>query len=96
MLLNLLLRNYIFYNLYEQAEKLISKTTFPENANNNESARYLFYLGKIKATQLDYSEAFKNLNQAIRKAPQTAAIGFKQAVSSQYLLTIRLRIEGDL
>jgi len=89
MLLNLLLRNYIFYNLYEQAEKLISKTTFPENANNNESARYLFYLGKIKATQLDYSEAFKNLNQAIRKAPQTAAIGFKQA-ATKLLVVVQL------
>jgi len=89
MLLNLLLRNYIHYNLYEQAEKLISKTTFPENANNNESARYLFYLGKIKATQLDYSEAFKNLNQAIRKAPQNAAIGFKQA-ATKLLVVVQL------
>lgn len=89
MLLNLLLRNYIHYNLYEQAEKLISKTTFPENANNNESARYLFYLGKIKATQLEYSEAFKNLNQAIRKAPQNAAIGFKQA-ATKLLVVVQL------
>lgn len=30
VLLNLLLRNYLHYNLYEQAEKLISKSTFPE------------------------------------------------------------------
>lgn len=89
MLLNLLLRNYIHYNLYEQAEKLISKTTFPENANNNESARYLFYLGKIKATQLEYSEAFKNLNQAIRKAPQNAAIGFKQS-ATKLLVVVQL------
>ena len=89
MLLNLLLRNYIHYNLYEQAEKLISKTTFPEQANNNESARYLFYLGKIKATQLDYSEAFKNLNQAIRKAPQNAAVGFKQA-ATKLLVVVQL------
>ena len=30
VLLNLLLRNYLHYDLYEQAEKLISKSTFPE------------------------------------------------------------------
>ena len=28
-LLNLLLRNYLQYNLYDQAVKLISKTSFP-------------------------------------------------------------------
>lgn len=88
-LLNLLLRNYIHYSLYEQAEKLISKTTFPETANNNDSARYLFYLGKIKATQLEYSEAFQNLNQAIRKAPQSTAIGFKQA-ATKLLVVVQL------
>ncbi|KAB5530588.1 hypothetical protein PHYPO_G00131070 [Pangasianodon hypophthalmus] len=42
-LLNLLLRNYLHYNLYDQAEKLVSKSVFPELANNNEWARYLYY-----------------------------------------------------
>lgn len=42
----------------------------------------LFLLGIIKAIQLDYSEAHKNLLQAIRKAPQQAAYGFKQTVSA--------------
>ncbi|XP_009949548.1 PREDICTED: 26S proteasome non-ATPase regulatory subunit 3-like, partial [Leptosomus discolor] len=42
-LLNLLLRNYLHYNLYDQAEKLVSKSVFPEQANNNEWARYLYY-----------------------------------------------------
>jgi len=45
--MNLLLRNYLTYNLYDQADKLVSKTTFPESASNNEWARYLFYLGKL-------------------------------------------------
>jgi len=44
--MNLLLRNYLAYNLYDQADKLVSKATFPESASNNEWARYLFYLGK--------------------------------------------------
>lgn len=45
VLLNLLLRNYLNFNLYDQAEKLVSKSVFPELANNNEWARYLYYTG---------------------------------------------------
>lgn len=46
-LLNLLLRNYLMYDLYDQADKLVSKSTFPESATNNEWARFLYYLGKF-------------------------------------------------
>jgi len=80
MLLNLLLRNYIQFNLYDQADKLVSKSVFPESASNNDWARYLYYLGLIKAIQLDYSEAHKNLMNATRKAPQYVGAGFKQHV----------------
>jgi len=82
MLLNLLLRNYIQFNLYDMADKLVSKSVFPETASNNDWARYLYYLGLIKAIQLDYSEAHKNLMNATRKAPQPqhVAVGFKQNV----------------
>jgi 26S proteasome regulatory subunit N3 len=82
MLLNLLLRNYIQFNLYDQADKLVSKSVFPESASNNDWARFLYYLGLIKAIQLDYSEAHKNLMNATRKAPQPqhVAVGFKQHV----------------
>ncbi|CAN1771148.1 Probable 26S proteasome non-ATPase regulatory subunit 3 [Linum perenne] len=59
-LLNLLLRNYLHYNLYDQAEKL----------------RYLFYLGKIRTIQLEYTDAKESLLQAARKAP-VAALGFR-------------------
>uniref|UniRef100_A0AAY4C2P9 26S proteasome regulatory subunit RPN3 n=1 Tax=Denticeps clupeoides TaxID=299321 RepID=A0AAY4C2P9_9TELE len=79
-LLNLLLRNYLQYNLYDQAEKLVSKSIFPELANNNEWARYLYYTGRIKAIQLEYSEARRTLTNALRKAPQHTAVGFKQTV----------------
>jgi len=81
MLLNLLLRNYIHYNLFDQADKLVSKSTFPDSASNNVWARYLCYLGFIKAIQLDYTEADKHLMNALRKAPQQVAIGFKQHVT---------------
>ena len=45
VLLNCLLRNYLHFNLYDQAEKLAAKSTFPEQASNNEWARYLYYTG---------------------------------------------------
>ncbi|KAH8022764.1 hypothetical protein HPB51_005001 [Rhipicephalus microplus] len=64
-----------------QASKLVSKSAFPEAASNNEWARYLYYLGRIRAIQLDYSEARRHLLQAIRKAPQHAALGFKQTIN---------------
>ncbi|PWA27003.1 hypothetical protein CCH79_00019226 [Gambusia affinis] len=78
VLLNLLLRNYLHFNLYDQAEKLVSKSVFPELANNNEWARYLYYTGRIKAIQLEYTEARRTLTNALRKAPQHTAVGFKQ------------------
>ncbi|RIB23000.1 proteasome regulatory subunit C-terminal-domain-containing protein [Gigaspora rosea] len=89
-LLNLLLRNYFHYNLYDQADKLVSKTTFPETAGNNQQARYMYYLGRIKAIQLDYTVSHTHLLQAIRKAPQnTVTAGFQQAV---YKLSIIVQL----
>ena len=44
-LLNLLLRNYLLCDLYDQADKLVSKSSFPESANNAQYARYMYYLG---------------------------------------------------
>jgi 26S proteasome regulatory subunit N3 len=45
-LINLLLRNYFQHKLYEQADHLVSKVTFPEAASNSQLARFLYYLGK--------------------------------------------------
>lgn len=82
------------FDLYDQADKLVSKSTFPEQANNNEWARFLYYLGRIKAIQLDYSDAHKNLLQAIRKAPQNGAPGFRQTVQ-KLAVTVELLL-GDI
>jgi 26S proteasome regulatory subunit N3 len=58
----------------------VSKASFPETAANNLVARYLYYVGRIRAIQLNYSASHDNLISAIRKAPQTAtAAGFLQA-----------------
>lgn len=94
VLINCLLRSYLHYNLYDQADKLVSKSVFPENASNNEWARFLYYVGRIKAIRLEYSEAHTNLVQALRKAPQTTAVGFRQVVQ-KLLLTVELLL-GDI
>ncbi|KAJ3190340.1 26S proteasome non-ATPase regulatory subunit [Gaertneriomyces sp. JEL0708] len=94
-LLNLLLRSYLEYNLYDQADKLVSKTSFPEGASNNQTARYMYYLGRIKAIQLDYSTAHRHVLQATRKAPQSAnAAGFQQ--SAHKLLIVIQLLMGEI
>ena len=80
-LLNLLLRNYEHFKLFDQADKLLAKSTFPESASNCQLARFLYYTGRIKALQLEYTEAHRCLSQALRKAPQSRALGFRLAVS---------------
>lgn len=88
-LLNLLLQNFTSENLYDLAFKLLSKTTFPEAASNNQFVRYLYYVGKIQAIQLDYTEAHTKLMQAMRKAPQNTALGFRMAVN-KLAITVQL------
>ncbi|KAJ2787320.1 26S proteasome non-ATPase regulatory subunit [Coemansia interrupta] len=81
MLLTLLLRNYMHYKLYDQAERLAAKTSFPPDAPNNLLARYLYYMGRIEAIQLNYSQAQLHLLEATRKAPLNATTaGFQQTV----------------
>lgn len=94
VLLNLLLRNYITYNLYDQADKLLSRAKFPETRSNNQLARYLYYTGRVKAMQLDYSEALWNLQQALRKAPQNSARGFR--ISAQKFMIIVQLLTGEV
>ncbi|KAF8461024.1 proteasome regulatory subunit C-terminal-domain-containing protein [Kalaharituber pfeilii] len=79
-IITLLLRNYIATSHITQADLLVSKTKFPESAANNLIARYQYYIGKIRAIQLNYSAAHDELNGATRKAPQVPqAAGFIQA-----------------
>ncbi|KAJ7567941.1 hypothetical protein O6H91_01G013100 [Diphasiastrum complanatum] len=75
-LLNLLLRNYLHYNLYDQAEKLRSKTQRAESHSHQQLCRYLYYLGRIRTIQLEYTDAKDSLMQAARKAPLSAS-GFR-------------------
>ncbi|KIY66655.1 diphenol oxidase-A2 [Cylindrobasidium torrendii FP15055 ss-10] len=94
-LINRLLRSYINYSLYDQADKVVSKTTFPESAANPQYARYHYYIGRIKAVQLNYSEAHNNLQQAIRRSPPAkVAPGFYQAVHKLFVIVELLM--GDI
>ena len=81
--LNLLLRSLLADNLIEQASNLVARTNFPEGASNNQLCRYLYYVGRIQAIQLDYTDAYSKLNQAARKAPAEGdtALGFRRVVT---------------
>jgi len=80
--LNLLLRNYLHYNLYDQADKLQAKTTLKEDSiSSNQLARFRYYQGRIKGIQLDYSGAYACLQEALTKSPQGLARGFRTTVT---------------
>ena len=91
----LLLRNYLSTSHVTQADLLISHTKFPDTAVNNQFARYLYYLGRIRAIQLSYTEAHEHLTGATRKSPTSyKASGFYQA-STKLLIVVEL-LMGDI
>ncbi|MCJ1471380.1 26S proteasome non-ATPase regulatory subunit [Lambiella insularis] len=91
----LLLRNYLSTSHITQADLLISHSQFPAAASNNQIARYLYYLGRIRAIQLSYTEAHEHLISATRKSPSShSAGGFYQA-STKLLIVVEL-LMGDI
>ncbi|KAL2023678.1 hypothetical protein VTK56DRAFT_1392 [Thermocarpiscus australiensis] len=91
----LLLRNYLLTSHISQADLLVSHTQFPENAANNQVARFLYYLGRVRAIQLRYTEAHEHLTAATRKAPSSAcALGF--SLSATKLLLVVELLMGDI
>lgn len=91
----LLLRNYISTSDIIQADLLVAQTQFPSTASNNQVARYLYYLGRMRAIQLSYTEAHQHLTGATRKSPTTAvAAGLYQA-STKLLVIVEL-LMGDI
>ena len=93
-LINCIVRYYLKSNAVEQARNFLSKIKFHENISTHEDARYLFYLGRINAIQMNYSEAFKNLTNSLRKAPEKTADGFKMI--AQKLLIIVEMLMGEV
>jgi len=86
----LLLRNYISTADITQDDLLIAQTQFPASAANNQVCRYLYYLGRIRAIQLAYTEAHANLESATRKSPTAGpAVGFYQQ-ATKLLIVVEL------
>ncbi|KAI0968407.1 putative proteasome regulatory particle subunit [Xylaria arbuscula] len=91
----LLLRNHLLTSHISQADLLVSHTQFPENAANTQVARFLYYLGRIRAIQLRYTEAHEHLTAATRKSPASScALGFAQT-ATKLLLVVEL-LMGDI
>jgi len=93
-IINCIIRYYLLNDAYDQARNFISKTKYYENVSTNEDARYFFYLGTINSVQMNYTEAFINLTNSMRKAPEKCASDFKSNV--QKLLIIVELLMGEV
>ncbi|CRG82993.1 putative 26S proteasome regulatory subunit rpn3 [Talaromyces islandicus] len=93
--ITLLLRNYLSTSHISQADLLIAHNEFPAAASNNQIARYLYYLGRIRAIQLRYSEAHEHLTGATRKSPTSNSAGGFYQVSMKLLVIVDL-LMGDI
>ncbi|KAI9639580.1 proteasome regulatory subunit C-terminal-domain-containing protein [Dioszegia hungarica] len=90
-LINLLLRSYLAQHQYDQADKLIARSTFPSAVSQAQTARWLFYAGRLRAVQLNYAQARDYLQTAIRRAPRDeVAPGFVQMVHKYYIVVVLL------
>ena len=78
----------------EQAQKLLANSTFPETASNNQLCRYLYYSGRIQALRLEYTSAFSNLSQSLRKSPKNTGLGFR--ITVQRLLVVVQLLMGEI
>lgn len=93
-LLNLMLRELLNADQVEQAQKLLANSTFPESSSNNQLCRHLYYSGRIQALRLEYTSAFSNLSQCLRKAPSNTALGFR--ITVQRLLIVVQLLMGEI
>lgn len=92
-LINCIVRYYLLNNSFEQARNFLSKTKYLENIDTNEDARYLYYLGRINCIQMNYSEAYVNLTNSLRKGPEKIQ-GFTS--EAQKLLIIVELLMGEI
>lgn len=93
--LNIMLRDLLAGDQVEQAQKLLSNATFPsETASNNQLIRYLYYSGRIQALRLEYTQAYGNLSQALRKSPTNTGLGFR--IAAQRLLVVVQLLMGEI
>jgi len=97
-ILNLLLRSLLASHQIEQAQKLLSNSTFPDTASNNQTCRHLYYSGRVQALRLEYTTSYSNLSTCLRKAPTSdtskGIVGFRIEVTR--LLSIVQLLMGDI
>ena len=67
---------------------LVISLHYGTNCTLLQFCRYLFYLGKIRTIQLEYTDAKESLLQAARKAP-VAALGFR-VQCNKWAIIVRL------
>lgn len=96
--LNMLLRSFLQNELYDQAVQLLEKSPYPESLRSNaQHARYLYYLARINAVRLNYSEAHSKITLALRKAPQeNSTIGRGFRLTANKLNIIIQLLMGDI
>ncbi|WWC61685.1 uncharacterized protein I303_104270 [Kwoniella dejecticola CBS 10117] len=89
--INLLLRSYLAFQQYDQADKLIARTIYQGAANQAQTVRWLFYAGRLRAIQLNYTQAKNYLESAIRRAPNDeVAPGYVQLIHKYYIIVVLL------
>lgn len=88
-----LLRAYLQLKSFVPAAKLVTKVQFPDMASNNNWARFYYYVGRIRALQLQHVDAAQYFQLSLQKAPQDSAIGFKQNVYKWIVVMSLLRGE---
>ncbi|KAI9613454.1 hypothetical protein H4Q26_010058 [Puccinia striiformis f. sp. tritici PST-130] len=97
-LLNLIVRNLLAHELWEQADRLVSKTEFPDFGKTEASVGaggMMRSPGRIRTIQLNYTEAHTHLQQAIRRAPPAQiAPGFWQTTHKLFVVVELLM--GDI
>ena len=87
VLINAILRAYLSCRQYALADTFRLKSAYPTDLRlipASVYARYAYYVGRIHAVQLAYSDAYSWLVQAKRKAPAGSA----QAVSFKYSVAL--------
>ena len=73
----------------------MAKTGYQSETNQAQTVRWLYYLARVKAVQLDYAAANRYLSLCIRRAPkESVAPGFVQAVSLAELFRV-LQLMSD-
>lgn len=93
-LLNLIFRDLLSHDQVEQAQKLLSNSTFPETASHNQLCRYLYHSGLIHALRLNYTASHSALSQSLRKSQSNTGLGFR--IATQRLLIVVQLLMGEI